>query len=176
MANAFYNSKIQVTVDTSVTGDTSARLSDSFRSEYNYDDAAGDAGQWEVFSLLNYDLLLADGNLDIDLFDLGTLDIGAGPGRDNLGNLWAQTKVLSITISNPASDLTGSVLIDQTALGSTAWTGLIGTSTLNLETGSWVQFNYGPAGRPITDVTDHMLRIAAVTADCVLNLHIVTSA
>lgn len=128
-----------------------------------------------VIELKDYVLTTAAGALDIDLYDLGTLDVGAGAGRDNLGNTWAQAKVLSVFIENTAASLTGVLTIDQNAVTATAWGGLFGTTAVTaLPASAQVNAFMGAAGSSITDVTDHVIRLVASTATVTLNLVITT--
>ena len=113
--------------------------------------------------------------LDIDLYDLGTLDIGAGAGRDNLGLLWTQSKVHSLFIRNNVSS-TGNLVVDQAALGATAWSGALGSNAaLTIQPGACIALDLGLLGADITDTTSHMLRLRADSGDLTLDLNATTS-
>lgn len=174
MANTFARSEFRATVGVSSTGSTGASHSSggTFTKDYR---SSGVYVITNVLELSDYSLTVAAGNLDIDLYDLGTLDIGAGAGRDNLGNTWAQSKVHSVFIENEATSV-GTLRIDQAGLTTTAWTGLFGGNTvLDLPAGSCVSAYLGDTGATVTDVTNHLLRLSAQTDTCTISVHITTS-
>jgi hypothetical protein len=174
MANTFLTSGYSLTLGLAAIGSTGARHSSnlSFSSDYK---SSGSYFVTKMLVLSDYDLTVAAGNLDIDLYDLGTLDVGSGSGRDNLGNTWSQSKVHSIVIENSEGSA-GSLRIDQAGLTTTAWKGLFGGNAItDLPAGSCVSAHFGSVGVSITDVTDHMLRLSAQTGDCTISLHIAVS-
>ena len=173
MANTFGKSRLRAELNTVATGPTGA-------SHYSRQDTQTDFGYatftGNILELGDYSLTVAAGNLDLDLYDLGTLDLGAGAGRDNLGNAWTQTAVHSVFIENTSASATGVLRIDQSGATTTAWTGLFGGNTVtDLPAGAFIAANLGTTGATVTDVTSHILRLSAQTADCTINVHIVTS-
>lgn len=173
MANELERSFLTVSLETRSTGVSDAVMRYARESSTDYLNSGGTSIADRQLLLKNYSLTTSSGNLDIDLYDLGTLDVGSGPGRDNLGNLCANARVLSVFIENLSSSNTGVLRIDQNGLGSTAWSGLFGaTAITNLESGAFVAANLGDTGATVTDVTDHMLRLSAQTADCTINVHL----
>ena len=120
------------------------------------------------FSLDDYELTTAAGNLDIDLFDLGSLDVGAGPGDDALGLTHANAKIHLIAIQNKEITGGGTLRIDGAVTGH--WTGIIPASaTLDIPQGGFLVVQFGDTGSAVTDATNHMLRLSAQTADCEFN-------
>lgn len=172
MANTIDRGQLQASVSVSASGPTGALQNSSMGSTASLSD--GSAYTFDkILELSLYDLTVASGDLDIDLYDLGTLDLGAGPGRDNLGNLWAQGSVQSLYIENVSSSA-GVLRIDQNGLATTAWKGAFGgNAVIDLPAGAFILANVGDS--PITDVTDHMLRLSAQTDDVTINVHITTS-
>ncbi len=119
--------------------------------------------------------IAAAGLLDLDLYDLGTLDIGAGAGRDNLGLQWSQSKVHSLFVRNVVTSA-GNLVIDQAALGSTAWSGGLGSNaSIVLQPGACLALDFGLLGADVTDVTNHMLRLSAPSDDLIFDLNVTVS-
>lgn len=103
-------------------------------------------------------------SLTVDLFDLGTLDVGVGAGRDNLGETHANSSINSIMISNDV-DSAGTLRIDQTVANS--WDGVTGGSTsIDIPAGGFFSISYGYGGKAVTDATNHILTLTAVSGDC----------
>ena len=128
-----------------------------------------------VLEINDYSLTVAAGALDIDLYDLGTLDVGAGAGRDNLGLDHANARVLAIMIRHQEDGNGGALRIDQSGAGASAWTGLFPSSTqLDLDEGAFVFAYLGESGKTVTDTTDNFLRLVAQTATCVFDLVVFT--
>jgi len=102
-------------------------------------------------------------SVTVDLYDLGSLDIGNGSGLDNLGETHANSSINSILISC-ADDSAGTLRLDQTVANS--WTGLTGGSTqIDLPAGGFFSINYGSAGKAVTDASSHLLTLTAVSGD-----------
>jgi hypothetical protein len=122
-----------------------------------------------VFALEDYSLTVAAGNLDVDLYDLGSnIDVGCGPGDDNLGLSHANSAIHAILIEN-ASSSAGDLRIDTNVSG--AWTGLLPASTtLDLDAGSFLHCVFGTTGKAVTDVSNHLLRLAAIGDTCSINV------
>lgn len=132
-------------------------------------DSSGDFIFDRCFALEDYDLTVVSGNLDIDLYDLGTnLDLGAGAGEDALGLSHANAKIHMMAIHNKEITNGGTLRIDTGVTN--PWTGLLpASSTLDLPQGGFVCVQFGEAGSAITDATAHMLRLSAQTNDCEIN-------
>jgi hypothetical protein len=121
-----------------------------------------------ILALEDYSLTTAAGNLDIDLYDLGTLDVGSGPGDDNLGQSHANSAIHAILIENASSSV-GDLRIDTGATGS--WTGILPASaTLDLDAASFIQCVFGTTGKAVADTTNHILRLSAQGGDCTINV------
>ena len=176
MANTFSNSKFRLDVSTDVTGDSGAKLSSRLVTAVDYKNSVGAYYVTNVLTLSDYSLTVASGGLALDLFDLGTLDLGAGAGRDNLGGTWATTKVHSVMVKNSTASDTGILNIDQAAATTTAWSKFVGAdAVISLEAGSFISASFGVNGVSVTDVTDHILQLAATVADCVIDVHVTVS-
>lgn len=125
-----------------------------------------------LLAVEQYSLTTAAGNLDIDLFDLGALDVGAGVGRDNLGLSHANARVLAILLHNRAIDSGGTLRVDNNS-ATNPWVGLFGsTRVFDLPQGGMVFGSFGENGKTVTDASDHILRLSAQTNDCELDLYV----
>ena len=134
-------------------------------------DSSGDILFDRVFALEDYSLTTAAGNLDVDLYDLGTLDVGAGAGRDNSGLDHANARIIAIAIRNQEVTGNGTLRIDQIGAGTTAWTGFGHADLLDdMTQGETLARYFGESGRTVTDVTDHILRLSAQTNDCTIDV------
>lgn len=109
--------------------------------------------------------ILAAAPLSLDIFDGGTFDIGFGAGKDALGQDYTLAKIVAIMIVNKSEtgviDLGG----DGTAA---AWKQLFAGSAapedaeLRIRPGGTFMIVAPDAdGYAVTDVTDHILKIAA---------------
>lgn len=124
-----------------------------------------------IFALENYSLTTGAGNLDIDLYDLGTLDLGAGAGQDNLGLTHANARTIAFGIQNQVVSGGGTLRIDQSGASTTAWTGFFhGSTVLDLAQGAFISSYLGESGKTITDTTDHILRLSAQTNNCTIDV------
>lgn len=101
---------------------------------------------------------------NIDLYDLASIDIGAGAGKDFFGGAWASVEIVGIFIFNDASS-TGNLTVGAEGSGA-AWNSAFGAS----DTASCGPI--GPGGffgiyRPdnpafaVADSTNHLLKIAS---------------
>mgnify|MGYP003109223031 CR=1 FL=1 len=116
-----------------------------------------------VFSI-DKQAISSGASLAIDLYDLASLDIGAGAGDDNLGETHANSFINSILIQSDSTSA-GTLRINQTV--SNAWTGLTGGSTsIDLPAGGFFSVSYGSDGKAVTDASSHMLQLDAVSGDC----------
>ncbi len=121
-----------------------------------------------LWALEDYSLTTAAGNLDIDLYDLGNIDVGAGAGDDNLGLAHANSAIHAIMIENDSSSA-GDLRVDTNVTG--AWTGLLPASTtLDLDAGSFLHCVFGTTGKAVADTTNHILRLSAVGGTCTINV------
>lgn len=114
-------------------------------------------------------VLLDTINLDIDLFDLGTLDVGAGAGLDLLGqaiNL-AEITVIAIVNKSTAGELVvggeGSAAAFKQFFNNT---GVPADSSITVKAGGYLLLAapLDPA-YPVTDSTNHLLRLSAAGGD-----------
>lgn len=124
-----------------------------------------------LLHLDDYSLTTGAGNLDIDLFDLASLDVGMGAGRDNIGLTHSNAKIVGFAIRNQVKSPAGSLRIDNSGAGAAAWTGIWGaTRVLDIPNGGWLSSYWGETGLAVTDATNHILRLSAQTNDVVLDL------
>jgi hypothetical protein len=131
-------------------------------------DSNGDFIFDRSFALQDYSLTVASGNLDIDLYDLGSIDIGVGPGDDALGLSHANAKIHLIAIENKEITGGGTLRIDGGVTGH--WTGILPASaTLDIPQGGFLVVQFGDTGSTVTDTTNHMLRLSAQSTDCEIN-------
>ena len=164
---ATFSTKLGATV---LSG-TGADFSFSEAFSHTLKDSSGNFLFDRVFALLDYSLTVAAGNLNVDLYDLGTLNVGAGAGQDNLGLAHANARIVAICIRNQVATSGGTLRIDQAGVGGAAWEGLFhGSTSLDLAQGAFIQAYLGESGKTVTDSTDHILRFAAQSATCTMDL------
>ena len=118
-----------------------------------------------------YSRSLATGvNEDLDLYDLGSRDIGAGSGLDALGQSWSAAEIVGLIIYNA-----GPGILTVTPSSSNGWTPLLGASgTHAIGAGGYLNV-YNPAdpAMVVTDASSHQLNFAASSGTCVYDVHIV---
>lgn len=167
MAVTVNSCRIQSNITSRMTNSTGATYSLSKK----IDDTLQSAGSFtfdRVFSLDSYSLTLASGNLDIDLYDLASLNIGTVAGADNLGLPHTNSLIHYILIKNDSTSA-GNLRIDNGVTN--AWTGLLPASaTLDLSPGMYVSCMFGTTGKAVTDASSHMLRLSAQTDDCTIDV------
>lgn len=114
--------------------------------------------------------LLTSANEDLDLYDLGTRDIGAGAGLDALGQAWAAAEIVGLLVYNA-----GPGVLTLTASASNGWTPLVGASgTHSISGGGFLHcFNPADPAFAITDASSHKLNFAASGGSCVYDVHII---
>jgi len=114
-------------------------------------------------------VILDTANLDLDLFDLGTLDVGAGAGKDLLGQGVNIAEIVAIAIVNKST--AGELVVG--GEGSAAAfkqffnnTGVPADSSIAVKAGGFLILA-APADPAyvVTDTTDHLLRLAAAGGD-----------
>ena len=121
------------------------------------------------FALEDYSLTTSAGNLDIDLYDLGSnIDLGAGAGEDALGLTHANAKIHLLAIQNKEITSGGTLRVDTNVTN--AWTGILpASSTLDIPQGGFLVVQFGESGSTVTDASSHMLRLSAQTNNCDIN-------
>ena len=155
-------------VSSNIASGTGATHLYSKSFENDLKDSSGDFIFDRSFALEDYSLTVASGNLDIDLYDLGSIDLGAGAGEDALGLTHANAKIHLVAIQNKEITGGGTLRIDGGVTGH--WTGILPASaTLDLPQGGFLVVQFGDTGSTVTDATNHMLRLSAQTTDCEIN-------
>lgn len=168
MAVSVTRASAGLSVSSQVASGTGAVYSFSKSFENDLKDSSGNFIFDRVFALDDYDLTVASGNLDIDLFDLGSIDLGAGAGEDALGLSHANAKIHLLAIQNKDVTNGGTLRIDNAVTN--AWTGILPASaTLDIPKGGFLVVQFGDDGSTITDASNHMLRLSAQTTDCQIN-------
>lgn len=118
--------------------------------------------------LIDKEVITSGSSLTVDLYDLGTLDVGVGAGEDNLGETHANSSVNSIIIQNDG-DSAGTLRINQTVASS--WSGLLGGSnSIDLPAGGFFALSYGSTGSAVTDASSHLVQLDAVSGDVTATL------
>ena len=114
--------------------------------------------------------LVTSTNEDLDLYDLGTRDIGAGAGNDALGQTWIAAEIVGLLVTN-----VGPGTLTLTASGSNGWTPLLGaTGTHGIAAGGVFQiYNPTDPAFAVTDASNHKLNFAASGGNCVYDVHII---
>jgi hypothetical protein len=107
---------------------------------------------------------------DLDMFDLGTRDVGAGAGLDSMGQSWAISEVVGILIYNAGPGVL--TVKPQTGNG---WTALLGaTGTHDIGAGGFLQaYNPADPALVVTDTTNHSLNFEASGGTCVYDVHLI---
>lgn len=124
-----------------------------------------------VFGLTDYSLTTAAGNLDVDLYDLGTANFfTTGTGEDNLGLTHANAKIYSMSIRNQEVSGGGTLRIDNNG-ATNPWTGIFGsTRVFDMAQGAWFQHYFGTGGIAVTDASSHVMRLSAQTGNCTIDV------
>lgn len=107
---------------------------------------------------------------DLDMYDLGTRDIGAGAGLDSLGQSIQIAEIVGILIYNAGP---GTLTIaPQSGNG---WTALLGANgTHAIGSGGFLQaYNPADPAMVVTDTTNHSLNFAASGGACTYDVHLV---
>jgi len=170
MAVSVTRGNFDLTLSAFISSGTGARHAYAQTFENDLKNSSGDFIFDRVFAMEAYSLTTAAGNLDIDLYDIGSaIDLGAGSGEDNLGLTHANAKIHLICIRNRVITSGGTLRIDNTVTN--AWTGVLpATATLDLPQGGMLVAQFGDTGETVTDASDHMLRLSAQTADCEIDV------
>lgn len=108
--------------------------------------------------------ILSGANDDIDLYDLGTIDIGGGAGKDALGQSVALAEVVALLIYNQPGSAGGLLVFGE---GSTsAWNGPTNGSDTAvfgpIRPGGWLML-FAPTdpAYAVTDAASNLLRLTA---------------
>lgn len=119
---------------------------------------------------------LTSGNSEtIDLYDLASLDIGGGAGKDGLGQSWALDGVKGFMIRNISTSV-GSLVVGND--GTTAcWNSFLSasdTASFTLVPGAYMLIcDPSAAGLDVTDTSNHLLKIAASGGDLTYDIYII---
>lgn len=100
---------------------------------------------------------------NIDLYDLGSLDVGAGAGEDGLGLGLAATAVVALFIEN-LSTSAASLLIGGESSGATWNSPFNASDTAKLSipaNGGVLLYAVGASAFAVADTTNHLLKIEA---------------
>lgn len=118
---------------------------------------------------------LTSGNsFTLDVYDLGSVDIGAGAGKDALGQAWAITEVVGILIRNKSTSA-GSLVVGGD--GTTAcWNSIFNgddDGAITLGPGGFLElFKPGDPAYAVADSTNHLLKFAASGGDVTYEIHL----
>ena len=168
MAVTVNRSRLSFNVACKLTNETGAVFDFGISTGTSLRNTDGTYAFDRVWALEDYDLTTAAGNYDLDLYDLGTTDVGAGPGDDNLGLSHTNSAIHAIMIENQSTSA-GDLRIDTNVTG--AWTGLLPTgTTLDLDAGSFIHCVFGTTGKAVADTTNHLLRLSAQSDTCRINV------
>ena len=156
----------------SMSSSTGASWNFTDRWEADLKDSGGTFLFDRRLAVNDYSLTVAAGDLDIDVYDLGTLDVGAGAGIDNLGHTHANARIVAFGIRHQEDGNGGTLRLNQngTAASWTAGGALPDTMDYSFKEGASAFWYLGETGETVTDTTDHILRFDAVTATCVFDL------
>lgn len=105
---------------------------------------------------------------DIDMYDLGSLDVGAGAGEDALGLTLTATAVVAICIENKATSA-GTLLVGGKA-ATTAWNSPFNAddnAKLSIPpSGGVLLWATGGTAFAVADTTNHLLKLEASGGIC----------
>lgn len=116
---------------------------------------------------------------DIDMYDLGSLDIGAGAGKGPLGNSYANTEIVALVITNDSTS-TGNIFIGGKNAG-TAWNSFLAIAGVADDTaqvgpikpgGGFAIWNPADPAMAVADTTNHLLTVTP-TANATYNIYFV---
>jgi|SRR6056300_1053649 hypothetical protein len=113
-------------------------------------------------------------NEDIDVYDLGTLDIGAGAGLDALGQSWAIAEICGIHITNRSTSV-GSLVVGgngTTAAWNSIFNGDDDAVTILPPNCEMALFTASDPAWAVADTSNHLLRIAASGGDVTYDITI----
>jgi hypothetical protein len=155
-------------------------LTDSGETQYNISTtpkvtlANGSAANQASNGLQSKSRTLASGGSEVlDLYDLAGLDIGMGPGQDNIGLAQANVELVGAVIENVGdAGNDGALHVGGEGSGA-AWNAFINSDTavLIIPKGAAIGIQCGtdPAWA-INDVTNHLLKFAAVGGNVKFNI------
>lgn len=112
---------------------------------------------------------------DIDLYDFGALDIGAGAGLDPLGQALTLADVVILLVVNRDTS-TGTLLVGAEGSGA-AWNSPFNgddEAALALPPGGFALLGApGATAFPVADTSNHLLTLAASGGDCTYDIYII---
>lgn len=119
---------------------------------------------------------LTSGNDEtLDLYDLGSVDIGAGAGLDPLGQSLAITGIKALYIENIAGSA-GNLVVGNESTAAT-WNSFFSgsdTATFTLKPGAiFLTADPTAAGMAVADSTNHLLKIAASGGDLTYSIALI---
>ncbi len=171
MAVSITRSNFNCVTDVVISSTTGVRYVCNELWSHDMKDSSGNYLMDRVFGLTDYSLTTGAGNLDIDLYDLGTLDaFGTGAGEDNLGLSHANAKIYAMAVRNQEVSGGGTLRIDNNG-ATNPWTGIFGsTRVMDLAQGAYFQIFLGESGIAVTDASSHIMRVSAQTNNCTIDI------
>lgn len=155
---------------TTLRNGAGGRHSFALNFEETLQDSSNDYLFDRVFALENYSLTTAAGNLDLDLYDLGTFNVGAGAGRDNAGLDHANARIVAIAIRNREVSGNGTLRVDNSG-ATNPWTGIWKSDQVyDFAQGAYLTAYLGESGKTVTDASNHIMRVSAQTNDCNIDI------
>jgi hypothetical protein len=116
--------------------------------------------------------LSASATEDLDMFDLGTFDIGGGAGNDGLGLSHAITAVKGILVHNRATS--GGALVIGNKNATTAWNSIFNasdTGAITLPAGATFCYcDPSAAGAAVADSSNHLLKFLDAGSGCTFDV------
>ena len=117
---------------------------------------------------------LANGaSLTLSLYDFDGFDLGAGAGRDGLGQAAAYDNIAAIAIVNENTSGTAGTLAIEPAAAE-GWQGIgehTGINALAAQ-GVLLKINLSAAGLPLADGVAHQITLTAAGADVAFSIHV----
>lgn len=116
---------------------------------------------------------------DIDMYDLASLDIGAGAGKGPLGNTYANVEIVLLLVTNDSTS-TGNIYVGGKNAG-TAWNSFLAIAGVADDTaqvgplkpgGGFAIWNPADPAMAVADTTNHLLTITP-TANATYNFYLI---
>ena len=117
--------------------------------------------------------ILSAASLTVDLYDLGTLDVGAGAGVDGLGQTFALSGIKALFIYNDSASA-GNLVVgnDGTTAAWNSFFSASDTASFTLVPGASVLIcDPSAAGMAVADTSNHLLKFAASGGDVTFHWH-----
>jgi hypothetical protein len=114
-------------------------------------------------------------NEEIDLYDLGSLDVGAGAGKDPLGEAWAIAEIVGFMVVSESNSVGNVEVGGATAATGNEFNSWVGDDSDKVKVrpgGFCMFFAPGDPAYAVADATNHKLKIAAAGGDVTYSIYV----